>query len=128
MSSARLFLVTVAGCFAVIAWQTLSYPPTYLLASWLWATIAGMAAVCCLAAAVTPLRGFSVMAGAACICHALGRATAIVIQIVFEERLGELGAPLSNYAIAAVTWGLVALLAYQSWSHFVIPWSVARRM
>lgn len=126
--SARLFLVTVAVCFAMIAWQTYDYPPDYLLASWVWGTVAVVAAACCFLAAVTPVRGFAVMAGAACICHALGRSTAIVLQIVFDHRFGALGAPFSNYAVAATAWGLIALLAYESWSHFVIPWTAARRI
>jgi len=126
--SARLFLVTVAACFAIVAWQTLSYPPEYLLAAYVWATVAAVAAVCCLLAAVSPVRGFAVMAGAACICHALGRALAIVVQIVFDHEFGGLGAPFANYAIAATSWSLIALLSYQSWTHFVIPWTAARRV
>lgn len=114
-------------CFGVIAWQTWAYPPEYLLGGYLWATVAAIGSGFCLLASVSTRRGVSLVAGIACICHSVGRSAAVTIQIGFRERFG-LDAPFANYAIAATVWALIALLIYTAWSHFVIPWSVMRRV
>tara|TARA_R110000868_G_scaffold176779_3_gene414719 strand:+ start:74 stop:469 length:396 start_codon:yes stop_codon:yes gene_type:complete len=123
----RLLLLIMGWCFAIVAWQTFAYPPEYLLGAAVWGTIAVLGAVTCVCTAFATRRGFALIAGIACICHAIGRSTAIVIQISFRERFG-LGAPFSNYAIAATVWTLIAVLIFVAWSHFVIPWSVVRRV
>lgn len=125
--SARLLLFIIGWCFAIVAWQTVAYPPDYLLGALVWAVVAALGAISCICAAFSTRRGLSLIAGIACICHAVGRASAVVIQITFRERFG-LGAPFANYAIAASVWSLIAILTYSTWAHFVIPWSAMRRV
>jgi hypothetical protein len=123
----RIFLLLVGWCMAVVAWQTFTYPPDYLTAAWVWASVASIAALAALLAVVSPARGFAVAAGAALICHSIGRSGGLVIQIVFRERFAA-SAPFANYAVAATTWALVALLSLQAWSHYVLPWSASRKV
>jgi hypothetical protein len=123
----RMFLLLVGWCMGVVAWQTFAYPPDYLAAAWVWATVATAAALSALIAVASPQRGFAVIAGAALICHSIGRSGGIVIQIVFRERFAA-SAPFANYAVAATTWALVALLSLQAWSHYVLPWSASRKV
>jgi hypothetical protein len=126
VSSERLFLFLVGLCMGIVAWQTFTYPPTYLAASWVWAGMAGGAALSSVVASVSPFRGAGVVAGATLICHAIGRAGGITLQLVFRDTVG-LGAPFANYAVAAATWSLVALLAFHAWVRFVLPWCALRK-
>jgi len=124
----RLFLFATGWAFGIVAWQTFAYPPAYLLAAALWGTLAAVGSLLCLAASiVVQHRGVVLIAGIACICHALGRAVAIGVQLVYDDRFG-LGAPVANYTVAAATWALMSLTLFVSWTHFVIPWSVLRRV
>lgn len=99
----------VGICFALVAWQTAEYPPSYLALSALWAACAGLCAATCFAAAIAPSRLLVATSGATLVCSALGRALGLAGQI------------------GSVVWALVALLALAAWKHYVTPWSISRR-
>jgi hypothetical protein len=122
----RVFLFCIGWCMAVVSWQTFAYPPTFLTGAWVWASVAALASATSTLAALTSHRGFAVFAGAALICHSVGRAGTIAIGMAFPDHF-EFGAPFANYAVAAATWALVAVLSMQAWSHYVLPWTAARK-
>ena len=120
----RVFLVFVAWCFGIVAWQTLEYPPDYLLARHIWAGLAILAAVMCAATAVSPRQTTVSLGGAAIVASALGRASAITIQIARGDIAA---APFANFAVAATVWALVGAMGFVVWRHYVLPWAALRR-
>jgi hypothetical protein len=124
LATPSAILAVLAALYAVTAYASWTYPPDYLHLPRVWAVLATVASVCCAWCIVQPGRKRVAVAGAACIGAAFARAAAISVQLIFDAPNG----PLNwSFALAAVTWGAVAVLVNSLWHHAVLPWAATVR-
>lgn len=116
----RVLLLVVALLHAMIAYHTFAYPPAYLTAGSLWATLAAVVAATSLLTAVAPSRWSTALSGAMLVCTSAGRSLVLVGQAVVDD------AP-PTYAVGASVWVLISVLAYFVWADHVAAWSALRR-
>jgi len=125
MRNPRQLLALVAGVMALVGWQTFNYPPEYLAFSWLWGTLAVIAALLCAVCAVHPLRLLVSFSGAMLVTLSSARALALVGELFAGDF--PLDAVRTSFVIAAIIWLLVAVLFYIAWREYVVPWSIGSR-
>lgn len=121
MRTPRQLLAVLAVALFVIGVQTLMYRPDFLAFSPVWSATTLLAAISCAAAAVKPRRIYVAISGATVVTSSCARGLALVIELLRVNHVGP-GAPL---VVAAITWAIVALLAYITWREYVLPWSIA---
>jgi hypothetical protein len=112
----------LAALFTVVAVETFLYPPDVITVAPLWAVLAFITAGGCFHAAVRPSRFIVSIAGALVVCYSVGRAAANVLEPLRGDDVW------SPRVVAAVMWVIIAVLALAAWSHFITPWSAARRV
>lgn len=105
----------------VIGIQTFRYPPEFLALAPLWCAVAWIAGLSCAAAAVNPRRIYVATSGATLVTSSAARGFALVIEWLHADNAREAG-----FVVGALTWWIVAVLAFVVWREYVLPWSVGK--
>lgn len=121
MTSPRQLLGGLSFALVTIGVQTFRYPPEFLALAYLWCGVAILAGLSCAAAAIRPRRIYVALSGATIVTSSAARGFALVIEWLHASNTREAG-----FVVGALTWWMVALLAYIVWREYVLPWSLGR--
>jgi hypothetical protein len=122
MRTPRQLLAVLSVALVVIGGQTLRYPPDFLAFSELWSIVTIAAGVTCAAASVRPRRLYVATSGAFVVTSSAARGIALVVELFRDGHTGE----AAGFVVGAITWGMVAILAFVTWREYVLPWSIGR--
>lgn len=122
MSSPRQLLIFLSVGLAVVAVQTWRYPPDFLAFLELWIVLAGVASVSCAVAAWIPTRFVVALSGTTVVTAAAARGFGLIVEFIRGARPSQ----EAGFIVGALTWWIVAGLAYIAWREYILPWAVGR--
>jgi hypothetical protein len=122
MTSPRQLLAFIGAGLVGIGVETFRYPPSVLALSWLWASLAGLAGLTCIAAAARPRKLYVAASGAAVVTCCVARAFALTVQWTHADSDAEAG-----YIVLAITWLILAACVLIVWREYITPWAVGRQ-